>query len=120
MAGNGIAVNALTFFGEPLNKGGGVADFAFGFRQRFPLFEGHQTGEIVLVLHHQIEPAAQKRGALFGGQGTPGWQGAVGGFNRFAGFVGAHFRHATQLLAVGGVGHRNHVAVLRIAPLAIN
>ncbi len=35
VARNGVAVDALTFFGEPLNKGGGVADFAFGFRQRF-------------------------------------------------------------------------------------
>ena len=120
MAGNGIAVNALTFFGEPLNKGGGVADFAFGFRQRFSLLEGHQAGEIVLILHHKIEPAAQNIRPLFGGQGTPGGKGAIGGFNCFAGFVGAHFRHIAELLAVGRVGHRNHIAVGRIAPLTID
>ncbi len=69
---NGVAVDALTFFGEPLNKGGGVADFAFGFRQRFSLLEGHQASEIVLILHHKIEPAAQNVRPLFGGQGAPG------------------------------------------------
>jgi hypothetical protein len=72
VARNGVAVDALTFFGEPLNKGGGVADFAFGFRQRFSLLEGHQASEIVLVLHHKIEPAAQNVRPLFGGQGAPG------------------------------------------------
>ena len=120
MARNGVAVNALTFFGEPLNKGGGVADFTFGFRQRFPLLEGHQTSEIVLILHHKIEPAAQNVRPLFGGEGTPGGKGAVSGLDRLSGFVGAHFRHAAELLAVGRVGHRNHVAVGRIAPLTIN
>ena len=72
VARNGVAVDALTFFGEPLNKGGGVADFAFGFRQRFSLLEGHQASEIVLILHHKIEPAAQNVRPLFGGQGAPG------------------------------------------------
>ncbi|MNI97147.1 hypothetical protein D3C73_1557350 [compost metagenome] len=67
MAGNGVAINAFTFLGKPFNKGGGIGDFAFGFRQRLTLFEGHQAGEIVLVLNHQVEPAAQNRRPLFGG-----------------------------------------------------
>ena len=72
MARNGVAVDAFTLFGEPLYKGGGIANLAFGFRQRFALFERHQLGQIVLVRHHQIEPAAQNVGALFGGERAPG------------------------------------------------
>ena len=43
MTGNGVAINTFAFFSKPLNKGGGVADFAFRFSQRFTLFEGHQA-----------------------------------------------------------------------------
>ena len=43
MTGNGVAINAFAFFGKPLNKGGGVADFTFRFSQWFALFEGHQA-----------------------------------------------------------------------------
>ena len=67
MARDRIAINAFALFGKPLNKGSGVGDFAFGFRQRFALFQGHQTGEIVLMFNHQVEPAAQDVGPLFGG-----------------------------------------------------
>ncbi|MDI5349367.1 hypothetical protein MJL48_30060, partial [Salmonella enterica subsp. enterica serovar Kentucky] len=41
---------------------GGVANFAFRFRQRFALFQRHQTRQIVLMFHHQIEPATQDIG----------------------------------------------------------
>ncbi len=117
MARNGVAVDPFPLFGEPLYKGGGIADLAFGFRQRFALLKGHQPGQIVLVSHHQIEPAAQNVGALFGRERAPGGQGAVRGLNRFAGFFGAHFRHVAQGLAVRRVGYGEGVTAVGVAPL---
>jgi len=118
MARNGIPVNAFPLFGEPLYKGGGIANLAFGFRQRFTLLEGHQPGQIVLVRHHQIKPAAQNVGALFGGERSPGGQGAVRRFYCLAGLVGAHFRYAAQGLAVRRVGHGEGLPTVGVAPLS--
>ena len=72
------------------------------------------------MLNHQVEPAAQDIGSLFGGQRTPGWQGAVSGVNRFAGFICPHFRYATQLLTVGGIGHRDGLAAVGVTPVAVD
>ncbi|MNJ43952.1 hypothetical protein D3C77_389820 [compost metagenome] len=44
-----VAIDALAFFSEPFDEGGGVADFAQGFMQRLALFEGHQPGQVLLV-----------------------------------------------------------------------
>ena len=66
MTWNGIAINALTFFGKPLNKRGGIGNLTLGLSQRFALFQRHELGEIVLVSHHEIKPAAQDNRTLFG------------------------------------------------------
>ena len=63
----GVAVGALAFLGEPLNKGRAVGDLALGFGQRLAAFQRHQFGQAVLVGHDQIEPAAQYLGARLGG-----------------------------------------------------
>ena len=120
MAGNGIAVDTLALFGKPLDKGGGVADFTFCFRQRFTLFQRHQARQIVLMLHHQLKPAAQDSGAFFGGKGAPCGQRAGGGIDSLAGFCGAHFGHAAQLLAVGGVRDREGLFAAGVAPASVN
>ena len=72
------------------------------------------------MLNHQVEPAAQDIGSLFGSQRTPGRQGAVSGVNRFAGFICPHFRYATQLLTVGGIGHRDGLAAVGVTPVAVD
>lgn len=84
MTWNRVAIDTLPLFGEPFNKRGGVANFAFRFRQRFTLFQRHQMRQIVLMFHHQIEPATQDIGSLFGGERAPGGQGAIGGVDGVA------------------------------------
>ena len=54
MTGNGVAINAFAFFGKPLNKRGGVADFTFRFGQWFALFEGHQADKRLIVIKQPI------------------------------------------------------------------
>ncbi len=120
MARDSVAIDALGFFGEPLNEGGGIGDFAFGFSQRLALFGGHQASEVVLIFDHQFEPATQLGRALLGGQGTPGRQGLVGCLDGAAGFRSTHLRHGTNDFARGRVGHIDSLAAVRIQPFTID
>ena len=72
------------------------------------------------MLHHQIEPVAQNGGAFFGGERAPGWQGAVGGVDSGAGFIRAHFRHTTQLVAVRRIGDVDDLAIVGVQPFPVN
>ena len=63
--GNGVAVDALGFLAEPFEERRGVGHFAARLGERLALLERHQPGEVLLVGHHQVEPAAQDGGALF-------------------------------------------------------
>jgi hypothetical protein len=111
-----IAIHALGFFGEPLNKGGCIGNLALGFGQWLALFQGHQAAEVVLVLHQQFEPAAQLARAFLGGQGTPGRQGTVGGFDGATGFRSAHLRHAANDFAGGRVVDLDGLATVGVQP----
>ncbi|MNF41020.1 hypothetical protein D3C84_220380 [compost metagenome] len=84
------------------------------------MFQGHQASQVVLVLDHQLEPATQLAGTLFGGQGTPGRQRFVCGFDGTAGFGSAHFWHGTEDFAGGRVVDLDRLTVVRIDPSAIN
>ncbi|MNO80189.1 hypothetical protein D3C76_713860 [compost metagenome] len=117
-AGNHVAVDALAFLGEPLDEGGGVADFTQRFVQRLALLQGHQLGEVVFVFQQQFVPAAQDLRAFLGGPGAPAFQRGVGGLDGAHGFRAAHQRHAAEQFAAGRVGHRDAAAVIGIAPLA--
>ncbi len=120
MTWNRVAIDTLPLFGEPFNKRGGVANFAFRFRQRFTLFQRHQTRQIVLMFHHQIEPATQDIGSLFGGERAPGGQGAIGGVDGVARLFRPHFGHIAERFPVGGVAHGDDIAAARVAPVAID
>ncbi|MNR31513.1 hypothetical protein D3C85_1490270 [compost metagenome] len=120
MTRDGVAVDALGFFGEPLDKGSGVDDFTLGFGQWFALLGGHQAGQVVLVLDHQLEPATQLASTFFGGQRAPGRQRLVGGFDGTAGFSGAHLRHSADDLARCRVVDLDRLAVVRVQPLSID
>ncbi len=119
-AGDGVAVGAAGFLGEPLDKGRGVGDFALGFRQRLALFQGHQRAQVVLVLHHQVVPGVQQVGPLAGGLGAPGRQRVVGGGDRLQGVRFLHARHGADDVTVGGIVHVDGGAVLGVAPLAVD
>ncbi|MNN34226.1 hypothetical protein D3C81_1480220 [compost metagenome] len=120
MARNHVTVDALGFFGEPFDEGSGVDDFALGFGQRLALLGGHQAGQVILVLDHQLEPAAQLVGALLGGQRTPGRQGLFGSLDGTTGFCCAHLRHAADDLAGRRVVHLDGLAAVGIHPGAVD
>ncbi len=120
MPGNGVAVDALGFLGEPLDERGGVGDLALGLGQRLALLQGHQAAQIVLVLHQKLEPAAQLLRTLLGGQITPGRQRTLGGIDGATGFRGAHLRHRAKRFAGGRVVHADGLAAVGIDPGAID
>ena len=109
------ATTPTGFFGEELDERGAVGHFAFGFRQRLALFQGHQAGQVVGVLIDQLKPAAQQGRALFDRGGAPGGTGFISGGYGVAGVVGAQVRHMGDGLAGGGVVHRE--GLLALAPL---
>ena len=114
---DGLAVDALGFLGEELDERGGVDDLAPGLGQRLALLAGHQQRQLVGMIHHQVEPAAQDVGALLGQQLGPSGEGALG--CRDGGFraLGIDQRHLGDLLAGGRIGDRKR----RLAdPLAVD
>src|SRR5690606_2026345 len=46
MPRDGVTVDALGFFGEPLDERGSIGDFALGFGQWLALFGGHQASQV--------------------------------------------------------------------------
>jgi len=71
VAGNGLAVNALGLLAEEFDERRAIGDFTLGFGQWFALLGCQDRAQIVLVLHHQIEPFAQHGCALFTGPCGP-------------------------------------------------
>ncbi|MNQ81489.1 hypothetical protein D3C85_965120 [compost metagenome] len=106
MARDHIAISALGFFGEPLQKTRGVDHFTHGFGQRFALFAAEQSGQILLVAQHQLTPALDALAAFLGGQFAPRWQGAVGGVDGPVGFFGPGLLYVGNQLAGGRIQHR--------------
>ena len=99
VAGNGVAVDALGFLAEPFEERRGVGDFAPRFGERLALLGGHQPRQVVLVRHHQVEPAAHNGRALLGRLAAPRRKGARGGVDRPARFGAAQLRHRADDLA---------------------
>ncbi len=101
--GDGVAVDAFAFFGEPFQERGGVEDFAFGFGEGFALFGGEDLGQIVGVFQHEVMPFAEDRGAVFGGGGSPCGPCGVGCVDGSTCFGCAHAGHCGDGFACGGV-----------------
>src|SRR5471032_2645980 len=115
-----VAIDALGFFSEPLNKGSGVNDLALGFGQWLALLEGHQATEVVLVLDQQFEPATQLVRTLFGGQCTPGRQRLVCGLDGATGFSCAHFWHSPDDFVGSRVVDLDGLTVVSVQPHAVD
>ncbi len=99
----GFAVDALGFFGKPLDEAGAIGDFAFGLGQGLALLGGHDAAEVVLIGHEQLEPFAQNAAALFGGFAAPGGPGGIGSGYRGLGILRAEVGDFGELGAGGRV-----------------
>ena len=115
-----VAVDALGFFGEPLQERRGVGDLTGGLGHGLALFRGHDGGEILLVLHHQLGPLQQDRGAFLAGLGAPGGQGGLGAGDGLFGFLAAQLGHGHDGLAGGRVVDGDRRAIARGNPLAVD
>ena len=81
MARNGFAVNPLGLFTEEFDEGRAIGDFTLGLGQRLALLGGQDGAQIVLVLHHQVEPFAQDTGAFLAGHRSPFLLCGIGGID---------------------------------------
>jgi hypothetical protein len=117
---NRVAVHALGFLPEPLEERRRVRDFAFRFGKRLPLLGRHQAREVVLIGHHQFEPAAHDRRSFLRRSRAPGGQRAVRGLDRARRIGGAKARHRADDVAGRGVVDVDHGSAGRRDPGAVD
>src|SRR5262249_19689869 len=95
-------------------------DFATRLCERLALLQCHDGGQVLLVCHAELEPAAQDRRAFLGGQRTPSGQGPFRRRDRSAGLLGSETRNCAQLMTVGGIVYCFDRAAVSIDPTAID
>ena len=119
MAGDRLAIDAFGLFGEKLDKSGTIADLALGLGQRLALFGGQDHRQIIGILDHQIEPAAQNRGTLLAGLLGPLLLRFFGGGNGLGNLRTAQIGDIGNHVAAGGVCHLECCAAVAVHPFAI-
>ena len=99
VAGNGVAVDALGFFAEPLEERRGVDHLALRLGERLALLGRHQPRQVLLVLRASARTSVRTaRGALLRGLLAPGGQRAIRGLDRRPRLGGAELRHGADRL----------------------
>ena len=118
--GDRVAVDALGFFAEPFEERRRVGDLAARLGERLALLGGHQLREVLLVRHHQVEPAAHDGRALLRGLAAPRRKRARGRVDRGAGFRAPEPRHGAEDLAGRRVVDVDHAARAGVHPGAVD
>jgi hypothetical protein len=118
VAGNGLAVDPLGLFGEPLDEGGAVQDLAPGLGQRLALLGGQDGGQVIGIGDHQVVPFPQDIGALLGGARRPVLHRRRPGGNRARGLGPAQIGNPRHNVAARRVGHIEGPPAFAIHPLA--
>ena len=91
----------LGFLGVPLDEARAVGDLARVSASGLPC-SAVISGQVFLVRHQQLVPAAQDDAAFLGGLVLPAWPGGVGGGDRGFGIGRPQVRDIGQLAAGGG------------------
>ena len=117
MAGDHLAVDALGFFAEELDERRAIGDLALGLGQRFALLGGQDGAQIVLVLHHQVEPFAHHGGAFLAGPAGPVLLRLFRLCNSTRDLCTAEVSNLCDDIAPRGIGHVKG-AVFTVDPLA--
>ena len=120
MVRNNVAIDPFRLFGEPFDERGGVGHFALRLGERLAAFGGADLRQILLRRHHQLEPFAQDRSALFRQHRRPGRPGGVRRFDGAAGFRGALIGDLGDHLASGGIVDRKAPASVGAGPGAVD
>ena len=116
-----VTVDALRFFGEPLDVARPVRDFAAGLGERFALLGRENLRQILLRLHHQLEPVAkdcERSFAVFCRHST--WARSAASIARRVSAV-PHFATCGDRLAGRGIQNTGNVcAAVGIDPLSVD
>ena len=117
---DGVAVDALGLLAEPLQEARRVGDLDARLGQRLALLGGQQRREVLLVLDHEVGPAAHDHRALLGQQPAPARQRALRGLDRAPRLGRAHAGHVGHDLARGGVDDGEGGAGVGVDPAAVD
>ena len=118
IGGDHIAIDALTFFGEPFDEGRAIGDLAARFRERLALFGGHDGCEVFLVGHDELEPFAQQHGAFFRGLLFPCRESVMRGVDGGARVGASEIGDISKLRAGRRIGDREGLGAF--APCAVH
>ncbi len=109
-----VAVDALRLLAEPFEERRGVTDLDPRLGERLALLQRHQSRELVLVLVHQVGPAAQDARAVLRDARPPGGQRVLGARDRAARLRGAHARNLGEGLAGRRIDDRERLTGVRL------
>ena len=115
-----VAVDALAFLREPLDKRRRVGDLPARLGQRLALLARHQHREVFLIGHHQLEPPAHQVGAFLRRARTPSRPRRIRGLDGGAGFLRPQGGDGADGLAGRGVVDLNRAAAVRVDPFAVH
>ena len=118
MGGYDLAVGTLTLFGEPVDEIGRIDDLASRLADGLAHLEGHDPGEVLLVLEEQLVPAPQDHAAILGGADSPRLLGHLGQVDGPAGLFDAEVGDTRHDVTGGGVGDVEGGAGVGVDPLA--
>jgi len=116
--GDGVAIDAARFLGEPLHIGGAHAHLAARLGQRLALLKGEENGEILLILADDVSEAKQDLRPLAGGFRPPGRKRRLSCGDGASGLGPAAVGHAAEMLAGRRIGDIEGLAGIGAHPLS--
>jgi hypothetical protein len=117
---DGVAIDPLGFFGEPLDVTCPVGYLAARLQQRLALLGGQYLGQVFLRLHHELEPSTQQRGPLLRRTRPPARQRRIGGFDRAARLRRSALRDLGNRLARRRIAYSQRVTTVRVGPFTVD
>ena len=93
MGWNDAAVGTLRLLSKPFNEGGRVCHLALGFAQGLPALRRHDEGQVILVIHDEVEHFPKNLGSFFGRHCAPFLECLMRNLNGVVGFIRSHISH---------------------------
>src|SRR6056297_102537 len=116
MAGHALDIGALGLLGIVFHETRRIVDLAARLRQRLALLQHHDPREVLAMLDHQVEPAAQDGRAVLRQGHRPVVEGLLRGIHRQPRLTGAEAGHVAKRCAVGGVAYGDGLTILASHP----
>jgi hypothetical protein len=104
---NDVAIDARSLLGEPLKEARSKEDLTSGIWSSLAVLPGNESGQVLLVLNHQIIPSSQDSGSVATCAGAPFWESGGGDFDGLLGVLSYGLGARADKRAAGWVCRRN-------------